>query len=245
MNEAASSMTTHSFCAVLLAAGQGSRLGCLPKSLFRLKGETLLARQLCALTDAGAVEIVVVTGFFYPEIEAEIQRIIETPDDPGVQKEPLSASKSKARSPRIRVVRNPTPHRGQQSSVLLGLQTIQQSCLIPSSQKDDNKLLPLMIALADQPLMNADDYRACLAAFHDRPAGKSIVYPSVSKSRGNPVVFCCDTLSEILKSNQDCREYIDAHPERIHQYVTDNDHFIFDLDEARDLEALSSELDSV
>ncbi|MBM3524754.1 MAG: phosphocholine cytidylyltransferase family protein [Alphaproteobacteria bacterium] len=53
--------------AIILAAGRGSRMGSLtearPKCLTRLAGRRLLDMQCEALTDAGATEIAVVTGY--------------------------------------------------------------------------------------------------------------------------------------------------------------------------------------
>jgi len=83
--------------AVLLAAGEGSRLGGMPKSLLTLNGQTLLTRQISALRSAGIHQIVVVTGYFHRLIEAELK--------------PLH----------VDIIRNPHPEAGQQSSVRLGL----------------------------------------------------------------------------------------------------------------------------
>jgi len=53
--------------AIILSAGQGSRLGHLtddrPKCLIEFNGRTLLDRQLDALAANGVEEAVVVTGF--------------------------------------------------------------------------------------------------------------------------------------------------------------------------------------
>jgi CTP:molybdopterin cytidylyltransferase MocA len=83
--------------AVLLAAGEGSRMGSVPKSLLRLQGIPLLHRHLMALRESSIDEIVVVTGYHHEQIEAAIS-------DQGV-----------------RWVRNSEPQRGQQSSVRLGI----------------------------------------------------------------------------------------------------------------------------
>ena len=58
--------------AVLLAAGEGSRMGSVPKSLLRLQGMPLLRRHLNALRDIPFDEIVVVTGYHHEKIEAAI-----------------------------------------------------------------------------------------------------------------------------------------------------------------------------
>ena len=103
------------FCAVLLAAGLGSRLGNVPKSLLRLEGVTLLARHIAALNQAGAEKIVLVTGFFHNEIEAEAQRIIATLHASVTTQHTIQSLHLKQHIPPIQVVRNPKPERGQQS----------------------------------------------------------------------------------------------------------------------------------
>ena len=64
--------------AIILSAGQGSRLGALthdrPKCLIDFAGRTLLDRQLDALAANGIDEAVVVTGFRDDAIEAAIAR---------------------------------------------------------------------------------------------------------------------------------------------------------------------------
>jgi molybdenum cofactor cytidylyltransferase len=82
---------------VLLAAGEGSRLGCLPKSLIQLQGQTLIHRHLQTLHNVGVDEVVVVTGFYYQAIESVLH------------------------GQAIKIVRNPAPEEGQQLSVRLGL----------------------------------------------------------------------------------------------------------------------------
>lgn len=86
--------------AVLLAAGQGSRLGNLPKALLQLQGVPLINRHLIALSGAGVDEVVVVTGFYHEQVE------------PLVEQFP------------VQIVRNLDPGAGQPSSVRLGIQTL-------------------------------------------------------------------------------------------------------------------------
>jgi molybdenum cofactor cytidylyltransferase len=86
--------------AVLLAAGEGSRLGGVAKPLLSLQGVPLINRHLVAMSGAGVDEVVVVTGYHYAQIE------------PAVETFPVT------------VVRNPHPEDGQQSSVRLGLEAL-------------------------------------------------------------------------------------------------------------------------
>ena len=64
--------------AIILSAGQGSRLGHLtdnkPKCLIAFNGRTLLDRQLDALAANGVDEVVVVTGFRDDQIETALAR---------------------------------------------------------------------------------------------------------------------------------------------------------------------------
>ncbi|MEK9606965.1 MAG: NTP transferase domain-containing protein, partial [Gammaproteobacteria bacterium] len=58
--------------AVVLAAGEGRRMGSIPKSLIEIADVPLIKRQLIALSGAGIDELVVVTGHHREQIEAEI-----------------------------------------------------------------------------------------------------------------------------------------------------------------------------
>lgn len=59
--------------AVLLAAGEGKRMGGVAKPLIRLQGVPLIRRHLVALSGAGVDEVVVVTGYARVAIEAEVR----------------------------------------------------------------------------------------------------------------------------------------------------------------------------
>lgn len=83
--------------AVLLAAGEGVRMGGVVKPLIRLQGVPLINRQLIALSGAGVDEVVVVTGHQRDAIEAQVQSF------------PVS------------LAYNPDYAQGQQSSVRVGL----------------------------------------------------------------------------------------------------------------------------
>jgi CTP:molybdopterin cytidylyltransferase MocA len=59
--------------AVLLAAGEGRRMGGITKCLIRLEGVPLITRQLIALSGAGIDEVVVVTGHGREAVEEQVQ----------------------------------------------------------------------------------------------------------------------------------------------------------------------------
>jgi CTP:molybdopterin cytidylyltransferase MocA len=64
--------------AVVLAAGEGRRMGGVPKPLIRLQGVPLISRQLVALSGAGVDEVVVVTGHAREAIEDAVRSFVVT-----------------------------------------------------------------------------------------------------------------------------------------------------------------------
>jgi molybdenum cofactor cytidylyltransferase len=64
--------------AVLLAAGEGRRMGGVAKPLITLQGVPLISRQLVALSGAGIDEVVVVTGYARHAIEEQVRSYVVT-----------------------------------------------------------------------------------------------------------------------------------------------------------------------
>src|SRR5262249_23298839 len=64
--------------AVLLAAGEGRRMGGVAKPLIRLQGVPLISRQLVALSGAGVDGGVVVTGHARHAIEEQVRNFVVT-----------------------------------------------------------------------------------------------------------------------------------------------------------------------
>ena len=187
--------------AVLLAAGEGARMGGRPKSLLELGGVPLIRRQLIALSGAGIDEVVVVLGHHAELIEPMVQ------DFP------------------VTLVRNPRPDDGQVSSLRIGLAALA------------GKLDAVLVALADQPLINAQDITSLIAAYKKRPEGTSVVVPTVAGEPGNPVVFGNEVREQILAgdANVGCRQWRAAHPAAVHAFVTDNRRFKVDVDTEEDI----------
>ncbi|WP_280789571.1 nucleotidyltransferase family protein [Polynucleobacter sphagniphilus] len=187
--------------AILLAAGQGSRMGGVPKALIELQGVPLINRQLIALSGAGVDEVVVVTGYHHDLVE------------PLVEQFP------------VRIARNLNPETGQASSVRFGLEAL-------GANFD-----AVIMALCDQPLINAVDIAQLIAAFKKRKSGE-IILPMVDGNRGNPVVIGRIALDQMLESgtNMVCRKFMDQHPEMVELFHSDNEHFTMDVDSLEDLE---------
>jgi len=194
--------------AVLLAAGEGSRMGNIPKCLIQLDGLTLLQRQLIALTEAGVDEVVVVTGHHHLAVGRELAAL-------------------KSLNP-MRVIRNAHANEGQARSVRLGIETL-------GSDFD-----AVIMALSDQPFIDSQDIKALIATFKKRTAGE-IILPMFNGQRGNPIMLSGSVMKTILASGAEmvCRNFMDQHPELVHPWQTQNDHYVVDVDTPEDLKALS------
>jgi CTP:molybdopterin cytidylyltransferase MocA len=127
----------------------------------------------------------------------------------------------------VTVVRNPSPDDGQVSSQRIGLAAL------------TGKLDAVVVALADQPLIQAQDISDLIGAFKKRPSGTSVVYPQVGGEPGNPVIFSAEVREQILagEANVGCRQWRAAHPESAAPFVTDNRRYRLDIDTEADLAA--------
>ena len=105
------------------------------------------------------------------------------------------------------------------------------------------KLDAVMVVLADQPLINAQDIVALIGAWKKRHEGAGVVYPEVDGERGNPVIFSTEVKDEILAGsvNVGCRQWQAKHPERVEAFVTDNRRYRVDIDTPEDLERFERE----
>jgi molybdenum cofactor cytidylyltransferase len=129
----------------------------------------------------------------------------------------------------VTLVRNPNPDDGQISSFRLGLQSL-------SSQLD-----AVLIALADQPLLNAQDMNDLIAACLSRPEGTQVVQPTVEDLPGNPVMLSAEVRQQILEgdANLGCRQWQLAHPDQVHAWVSSNSRYRTDVDTLEDIAALA------
>jgi molybdenum cofactor cytidylyltransferase len=126
----------------------------------------------------------------------------------------------------VTLVRNPRPEDGQVSSQRLGLAAL------------NPRVDAVVVALADQPLINEDDITSVIGAFKSRPEGTGVVVPRVAGQPGNPVIFSAAVREEILSGeiNIGCRQWREAHPGAVASFETDNRRFVLDVDTPQDLE---------
>jgi molybdenum cofactor cytidylyltransferase len=129
----------------------------------------------------------------------------------------------------LTVVHNPNPDAGPVSSQRLGLQTL-------SGQTD-----AVLMALADQPLVNAQDLRELMEAFSHRPEGASLLYPQISGQPGNPVIFTAGVRAAMLACPPDvgCKQWRQQNPQQARPWDTGNRHFFQDVDTPEDVRQLA------
>jgi CTP:molybdopterin cytidylyltransferase MocA len=130
----------------------------------------------------------------------------------------------------VTVVRNPDPDAGQVSSLRIGLQAL--------SPKIDT----VLVALADQPLINSQDINDLIGAYKKRPQGSQVVQPEVDGQPGNPVMFSAEVREQILagEANIGCKQWQSAHPQDVYRWATPNTRYRTDVDTPEDIEALAA-----
>jgi molybdenum cofactor cytidylyltransferase len=134
----------------------------------------------------------------------------------------------------ITIVRNPSPDDGQVSSVRVGLRALSP------------RLDAVMVALADQPLINEQDITALIGAFKKR-GDAAMVVPRVTNEKGealpgNPVIFEAALRDEWLAGGADvaCRKWRQAHPDRVRWFDTDNRRYRVDIDTQDDIDRFAA-----
>jgi molybdenum cofactor cytidylyltransferase len=199
--------------AVLLAAGEGKRMGGVAKSLITLQGVPLIKRQLIALSGAGVDEVVVVTGHEREAVEAQVQSFPVT------------------------LAHNPAYRDGQQASVRTGLQALSGPFDVVMVVLADQ---PLVGAADLTELLGAFKRRPHGHVLVPMVAaiGEAAADPS---QRGNPILFDDLALAQILASDLQlgCRHLIEQAPTMVYLHPTQNQRFLVDLDTPADLQQLA------
>ena len=192
---------------LLLAAGEGSRLGTHPKALLHRDGKTLLEHFSSAIQGFSPFECIVITGFHAQLIESEITKMNVSLSHP------------------MKIIRNTSPEEGQPSSVRLGLESFESDFDV------------LLVALSDQPEVGAKEIQELLDEYKKREDGQEIILPMVDGRRGNPVLFSYKAVLDVLaKPGMVCRAYMDAHPDKVRAMPTSNQAFVMDVDKPEDIQ---------
>jgi molybdenum cofactor cytidylyltransferase len=141
--------------ALVLAAGASTRMG-QPKAALPLgeMGFTILARVVRTLLEAGLPDVTVVAGAHVDAVRAAMP----------------------AHEPRAHVIEHSGWAKGQLSSLLAGLDAV-----------DDEQLEGVLVTLVDVPLVSTATVRLVVAAW--RASGAPIVRPADGDRHGHPVLF--------------------------------------------------------
>jgi molybdenum cofactor cytidylyltransferase len=126
-------------------------------------------------------------------------------------------------------VRNPQPDDGRVSSLRIGLRALPPD------------LDTVVVALADQPLINVQAVQALLQAFAQRPAGTQLLQPTVHGLPGNPVVFSGAVMAQILAGDDQmgARQWMQAHPKAVYRWEIPHGHYRLDVDNEEDCLAVA------
>jgi molybdenum cofactor cytidylyltransferase len=124
----------------------------------------------------------------------------------------------------ITLVHNPAPDEGQMSSLRAGLRMLSP------------RIDAAIVALADQPLIDAQDIVALIGAYKKR-GDAAMVVPRVDGEPGNPVIFDAALRETWLTGSVDLagRPWREANPERVGWFDTDNRRYRTDIDTPEDL----------
>lgn len=126
---------------------------------------------------------------------------------------------------------NPDPDEGQESSLRLGLQAL-------SADVD-----AVLVLLADQPLIEAQDLQDVIAAYAQRPTLTQLVRPVVNGLPGNPVMFSRAVAQDILAGSPTMggRQWQQQNPQQVYRWHSTNGHYRADVDSPEDLLALAQQ----
>jgi molybdenum cofactor cytidylyltransferase len=197
--------------AVLLAAGQSTRMGAENKLLLPFRGHTVVEHMVGVLLASRLDEVVVVLGH-----EAERVR-------------PLLAGRP------VRLVENAEYREGMGSSLKAGLREVSPQAEAVMVCLTDQ---PLLEAADVDRLIDA--YRIALA-WDTTALPRDIVVPFHQGRRGNPILFSARYREEVLATRgpvAGCRGIVQRYPEAILAVEMETDHVVRDLDTPEDYRAL-------
>jgi molybdenum cofactor cytidylyltransferase len=189
---------------IVLAGGKSSRMG-RPKALLPIgpNRETFLDRITRTLIAGGVDDVVIVIG-----ADADAIRAAVTFD-----------------TPRVRLIDNPDYERGQLTSLVAGLRTI-----------DRPGVSAALVTLIDSPLISVDSVRQLIRARRER--GAAIVRPAKDGRHGHPVIFGRELFDELRRADpaQGAKAVVHAHAAGIFEVPTDDEGAYIDIDTREDYE---------
>ena len=125
----------------------------------------------------------------------------------------------------LKIAINPDYRNGMSTSIIAGLILVN-----PRSQA-------VMLALADQPLVESQTINQLIEAFNNHDKG--ITVPTHRGKRGHPVIFDIKYKAELFKLKGDIggREIIQNHPDDVLKVAVDSESVISDIDTQDDYQS--------
>lgn len=122
----------------------------------------------------------------------------------------------------VKVVVNPDYRKGMSASLIAGLERV------------DSKAQWVMVALADQPLIDKDTYNRLIEGALGCDMG--IILPTYRSKRGNPVIFSIKYKDELLGLEGDVggREILRKHPDDILEVAVGSEGVTIDINNLDD-----------
>jgi molybdenum cofactor cytidylyltransferase len=130
----------------------------------------------------------------------------------------------------VQQVVNPYPGADQISSLRLGL---------AATARDADAV---MVLLADQPLIRAQDLKDLIQAYRERPEGAQMVQPTLADLPGNPALLSRLACAQILAGPADwgTKQWRSQHSQAFFAWENPNPRYRTDLDSPQDIENLQS-----
>jgi len=180
--------------AIVLAAGQSKRMG-KAKQLLPFGDGTILETVINSLAESKVDEIILVLGYQAEEIRESL---------------PYTPAKT---------VINPSYQEGMSSSIICGMNTV------------DENADAVMIVLGDQPLLGTDVIDRLVKEY--RGGDRGIVVPLYKKRRGNPVIFDIKYKDKLSALHGDIggREIVASDREDVLEVNIESEAVICDIDE--------------
>ena len=193
-------------CAILLAAGESTRMGRL-KALLPWRGQTLLEHQASVLREGGADRVVVVLGHQAEELR------------------PLLRGKEG-----VSWTLNPDYRQGKTTSIKAGLSALASSLSLEEEGQGGGEIVRDIILLnVDQPRDAADVAR--VLEVH-RAHGYAITVPEYQGRGGHPIALSAALLPELLEideETQGIKAVVRRHSESVNRIPLDSPGILLDL----------------
>lgn len=177
-----------------------------PKALLGdATGRPFVVRVIETMAAAGVDEILIVVGFH----AAAVRDVIE------------------ARGLVVRIIDNPTPERGQLSSLQAGLAAVDRPGVVAT-----------LVTLVDIPLMLPQTVQAVLEAYRRHRA--LIVRPAMGSRHGHPVLFDRAVFSALRQADpaKGAKPVVQAHAAHVLNVPVTDDGAFQDIDTPEDYERL-------